>query len=260
MRPLLCFVLISLAQPAGAWGPEGHSLVARIADAQLTPTARARVLEILGPGQTMASVASFPDQMRGARPQTGPWHYVDIPLDKRRLDMERDCAKGDCIVSAISRFRQLLRDPATAPDQRIEALIFLIHFVGDMHQPLHCTDNHDRGGNSVQVQFHGHATNLHSLWDSGLLSQLPPEDTLLPELSRESEKHRKKWSKGTVTDWAEQAHCAGVKVVYKKLPQTAAGAPVNIEAAYEATADPVIRRQIERAGARLAEVLNTDLQ
>src|SRR4051794_24003854 len=241
MRPLLCFVLISLSQPAGAWGPEGHSLVARIADSQLTPAARARVLEILGPGKTMASVASFADQVRGARPETAPWHFIDIPLDKRRLDMERDCAKGDCIVSTIARLRQVLRDPATATDQRSEALMFLIHFLGDLHQPLHCSDNHDRGGNDVHVQFQGHATNLHSLWDSGLLGQLPAEDMLFPNLSSESAKHRKGWSKGTVTNWAEEAHGVGTKFVYRKLPPAAAGTPVTIDAAYQTAAGPIIR-------------------
>jgi nuclease S1 len=260
MRPLVCVVILSLTPPAGAWGPEGHSLVARIAETQLTPAVRARVLEILGPGKTLASVASWADEVRRSRPETAAWHYIDIPIEHARLDMERDCAKGDCIVSTISRLRQVLRDPATASQQRTEALMFLIHFVGDMHQPLHCSDHHDRGGNGVQVQFQGRQTNLHSLWDSGLLGRLPPEDALFPDLSRESARHRKGWSKGTVTDWAEQSHKVGRKVVYGKLPTAGEGAPIAIDAAYEATAGPAIQEQLERAGARLAIVLNTELQ
>jgi hypothetical protein len=260
MRSLLCFVLAVLSQPASAWGPEGHSLVARIAESQLTPAARARVVEILGPGKTKASDASFADEVRGARPDTAPWHFIDNPLDEARLDMERDCAKGDCIVSTISRLRQVLRDPATPADQRTEALMFLIHFVGDLHQPLHCSDHHDRGGNSVQVQFHDHMTNLHSLWDSGLLGRLPSEETLLPDLSRDSARHRKGWSKGTVTDWSEQSHKVGRQLVYAKLPKAAAGTPETIDVAYETAAGPAIREQLERAGARLAMVLNTELK
>jgi len=260
MRPLLCFVFISLLQPAEAWGPEGHSLVARIADSQLTPEVRARVLEILGPDKTMTAVATFADQVRGSRRETATWHFVDIPLDRPRLDMERDCANGDCIVSAIARLRQVLRDPVTSAGQRTEALMFLIHFIGDLHQPLHCSDNHDRGGNDVHVQFHDHPTNLHSLWDSGLLNRLPLEEVLFPDLSRESAKHRKGWSKGTVTEWAEQSHRVGTRFVYGKLPAAAEGAPVIIDAAYEAAAGPIIRDRLERAGARLATVLNTDLK
>ena len=222
MRPLVCFVLL-ISLPArlrlGTRRTQPRRPNRRI---QLTPAARARVLEILGPGNTMASVASWADEVRRARPETGPWHYIDIPLDKPRLDMERDCAKGDCIVSAISRFRQVLRDPATPAEQRTEALMFLIHFVGDMHQPLHSSDNHDRGGNGVQVQFHDRPTNLHSFWDSGLLGRLAGGGRALPELSREVGKAPEEWSKGTVTDWAEQSHKVGRKFVYR---QTAANAP-----------------------------------
>jgi hypothetical protein len=259
MRPFLWLAAITLSLPVFAWGPEGHSLVARIAETQLTPATRARVVAILGPGVTMASVASWADEVRRTRAETAPWHFIDIPIDKSRLDMERDCAKGDCIVSVISRFRQTLRDPATAPDQRREALMFIIHFVGDLHQPLHSSDNHDRGGNSVQVQFHGQATNLHSLWDSGILGRLPSEDQLFPDLSQVSGKKHKGWSKGTITDWAEESHKVGQKVVYGKLPKTTAGTPVAIDGPYETAAGPAIREQLERAGARLAQVLNTEL-
>jgi hypothetical protein len=227
---------------------------------QLTPAARARVVEILGPGKTMVSVASWADEVRRSRAETGPWHYVDIPNDKSHLDMERDCAKGDCVVSAISRLRQTLRDPATAPEQRREALMFIIHFVGDMHQPLHCSDNHDRGGNSVQILFNGRRSNLHSLWDSGMLTRLGSEEQLFPALSQEAARHSRKWSNGTVTDWAEQSHKKAVKMVYRKLPKAAEGAPITIETAYEAAAAPVIREQLERAGDRLARLLNTELK
>jgi hypothetical protein len=260
MRSLVCLTLIFLAGPAFAWGPEGHSLVARIAEAQLTPAARARILAILGPDRTVVSVASWADEVRRARAETAPWHFVDIPLEQKRLDMERDCAKGDCIVSVISRFRQVLRDPATAPEQRAEALMFLIHFIGDLHQPLHSSDHKDRGGNSVQVMFHDRATNLHSLWDSGVLGRLAPENELFPALSADSARKRKSWSKGTVTDWAEESHKVGRKITYGKLPAAAAGGTVTITPAYEALAGPAIREQIERAGARLASVLNTELK
>jgi hypothetical protein len=260
MRPLVCLVVVSLATPGFAWGPEGHSLVARIAEAQLTPAARARALEILGPGSTIPSVASWADEIRRTRTETAPWHFIDIELERSHLDMATDCAKGDCIVSVISHFRQVLRDPATPPVERREALMFLIHFVGDLHQPLHTSDHHDRGGNTVQVRFHDRQTNLHSLWDSGILGRLPPEDEVFPALSRESQKRGKGWSKGTVTEWAEESHKVGRKVVYGKLPAAAEGAPVVIDGAYETAAVPAIREQLERAGARLAKVLNTELR
>jgi len=139
-------------------------------------------------------------------------------------------------------------------------LMFLIHFVGDLHHPLHASDNIDHGGYSVQVQFHDRRTNLHSLWDSGVMGRLEPEDELFPALSGQAARRRKGWVKGTVTEWAEQSHKIGRKVVYGKLPKAAEGVPVTIDAGYENAAGPVIREQLERGGARLAQVLNADLQ
>ena len=261
MRPLLFLSLVTIGLPAFAWGPEGHSLVARIAEAQLTPNVRARVVEILGPGKTMASIASWADEVRRSRNETSGWHYVDIPITTKHLDMERDCAKSDCVVSALARLRQTLRDPASSPDQRREALMFVIHFIGDMHQPLHSSDNQDKGGNSVQVVFHDRRTNLHSLWDSGLLTRLQPADQLLPGLQKESERRRKKYGHGNVSSWAEESHKQAQKIVYGKLPKPpSAGAPIVITQAYESMADSLVLNQIERAGARLAKVLNEDLK
>jgi len=259
MRKLLISVLCGCL-PAYGWGGEGHSLVARIAWIQLTPAVQARVTAILGPNTSLPSIASWADQVRNQRRETGTWHYVDIPIDKPHYDVARDCPKGDCVLVKIEDFRKALKDPATPPDQRREALMFLVHFVGDMHQPLHCSDNQDQGGNKVQVKFGDRPGNLHSLWDSGLLGKLPKEDDLFAEYSRDAVKHYKKWSKGTVYDWAEESHKAAQKITYGKLPKVAAGTPEPIDAAYEKKADPLIKLQIEKAGDRLARVLNEALQ
>jgi len=260
MGRLRLLALLGAAIPALAWGPEGHDLVARIAEAQLTPRAQARVAQILGPGSTMASVSSWPDQIRRSRPETGPWHYVDIPIDKPSLDMARDCPKDNCVIAAIAAQRAKLRDPSTAPAERREALMFVIHFIGDMHQPLHCADNQDHGGNEVHIVFHDQPGNLHGLWDSGLLARMGKEDELFPKLSAAAARRRKKLAKGTVTDWAEQSHKLAQQLVYGKLPKSAAGSPLTITADYEHKADPVVILQIERAGARLAAILNQDLE
>ena len=260
MRKFAVITVIAGCLPTFAWGPEGHSLVARIAEAQLTPAARGRVAAILGPDTTMASISSWADQVRPSRANTAPWHYIDIPIDKPHLDMARDCPNGDCVIAKIEDFRKALNAPATAPAARREDLMFLIHFVGDMHQPLHSSDNKDKGGNDVHVEFFGRRTNLHSVWDSGLLGRMGTEDQLFGALSTESARRARKWSKGTVESWAEQAHKAAQKTVYGRLPKVAAGAPVPIDAAYEKMADPLIREQIEKAGARLAAVLNATLK
>jgi hypothetical protein len=263
MRKLLVSVLCGCL-PAFGWGGEGHSLIARIAWVQLTPEVQARVTEILGPNVSLPSIASWADEVRNRRRETGPWHYIDIPIDKPHLDMVRDCPKDDCVIARIAEFRKVLHDPASEPVARREALMFLVHFVGDMHQPLHCSDNQDQGGNKVLVTFGSRGGdrpyNLHSLWDSGLLEKMGKEDALFAGYSRESAKHARNWAKGTVEEWAEDNHKIARKVTYGKLPKVPAGAPEPIDAAYEKKAGPVIRLQIEKAGARLARVLNEALQ
>ena len=261
MRKIALVILVSAALPIYAWGPEGHDLIARIAEAQLTPEAHAKVVAILGPGVSMASVASWADSVRRERPQTGPWHYIDIPIDQKHRDMARDCPKGDCVIQKIEDFEAVLRDPNAPATQRREALMFVIHFIGDMHQPLHSSDDKDQGGNGKHVVFQGRNSNLHSLWDSGLLGRIGAENDLFPKWEAEAAKHYKGWSKGSVGDWAEQSHQLAVKITYGKLPKTTDKTkPYEIDATYEQTADPVIRQQIEKAGDRLARALNENLK
>ena len=152
-------------------------------------------------------------------------------------------------------------DPAATAVQRREALIFLVHFVGDMHQPLHCSDNNDKGGNDIKLDFFGRNSNLHSVWDSGLLGRMGDEEALFTEYSKDlTAKRVRKLGKGSVESWAEQSHKTGQKVVYGSAAANSGGGEVKIDATYERLADPVIKDQIERAGARLARVLNTTLR
>jgi hypothetical protein len=174
--------------------------------------------------------------------------------------MMRDCPANDCLLARIASLRETLRDPTTLADQRTEALMFLVHFVGDMHQPLHCADNHDKGGNALQVTLAGQATNLHSAWDTVLLGRIGSEEQLFPGLLEESGKHARKWRRGSVADWAEESHKAAQRKVYGKLPKAPPNMPVELNTSYETMATPVIRRQLEKGGARLAGILNEALQ
>jgi hypothetical protein len=204
----------------------------------------------------MASISSWADQIRRDRAATGTWHYIDILIEHKHLNMARDCPNGDCVITKIAEFRKVVADPAATPAARKEALMFIVHFVGDMHQPLHCSDNHDKGGNDVKLNFSDRASNLHSVWDSGILGRMGQEEELFARYSADlTEKKAKKLGKGTVEKWAEQSHKAGVNVVYGKLPK-----PPAVSAEYEKLAVPVIDGQIEKAGARLAAVLNATLQ
>ncbi|HEV3332627.1 MAG TPA: S1/P1 nuclease [Bryobacteraceae bacterium] len=239
------------------WGMEGHRLVLRIADGMLTPAARMEVAQLLPPGESLTALASWADDVRFARKETEPWHYIDIPIGSTGLDMKRDCPLEGCLVSKIIEFRRQWRDPTASSARRREALLFLVHFVGDLHQPLHCANHDDKGGNDVPVVFFGEAMKLHALWDHGLLDHMPAEDrilaVILPMLTNE---RVAEWSRGTVEQWADESFHLAQKVVYGALPPAGPGEPIQLGEAYQRTAEPIVRNQIAKAGVRLAAILN----
>ena len=161
------------------------------------------------------------------------------------------------MIGRIAEFRKRWRDESANPTERREALLFLVHFVGDMHQPLHCANNHDRGGNDVTVQFRGTRMNLHRVWDSALLDRLPAEQQLFVALEQAiSSEDRTTWSAGSVEGWAGESFEAARHVVYGDLPHLRPGEIPVLGDAYEHDADPVVERQIEKAAVRLAAILN----
>jgi nuclease S1 len=249
--------------PAYAWGQEGHSIVAEIAQRHLTPFASARMRELLGGDISLASISSWADDVRGERPTTYNWHFVDIPLADDTFDPKRDCvddpAKGDCVINEIERNKRTLKDPSASAEDKREALKYVVHFVGDLHQPLH-TVKDAAGGNTVQVTFfsdptnrHIDQTNLHAVWDSGLIRNYvwawgdvveKIETAVIGKVDATAVQ------KGTPTEWALEAHKAAQDVAFT----VSSGA--NLDAAYAAQARPVLMRQLARAGLRLARTLN----
>ena len=179
-------VLVALSQPtpALAWGAQGHQVVAKLAQAQLSAPARREVDRLLAlePGETLASISTWADEHRN--PTTAGWHYVNFPRDTCTYDRDRDCPDGQCVVGAIEKQVAVLR--SNAPDERrLAALKYLVHLVADVHQPLHGGYRDDKGGNTYQVQAFGRGSNLHALWDSGLIKSLDEDvDTLTARLQR----------------------------------------------------------------------------
>lgn len=138
---------------AWAWGQEGHSIIAEIAQRRLSPKAIAEVARLLGANHSLASTGSWADDVRDDHPETYNWHFVDIPIPLDRYDEAAHChpdPKGDCIVAELTRLRDELRCAPT-DDLKREALQFAVHFVGDIHQPLH-TVLEARGGNDIAVE------------------------------------------------------------------------------------------------------------
>ncbi len=240
-----------------AWGPEGHRLVAQIAQGMLTPAAADRVRATLAPGESIVALSSWADETRKIRKETEPWHFIDIPIDSSGLDMKRDCPPAGCVISKIAEFRKRWRDDTLPAPERREALLFLVHFIGDMHEPLHCANHDDRGGNDVMVEFGETRTDLHHFWDATLLQHMPAEQSLFSALTRSiTPAEKANWSRGSVEDWAQESFEAAKRVTYGRLPKGAPGQPVRLGKDYEEQAAPIVRRQIEKAGVRLAAVLN----
>lgn len=240
------------AFPTLAWGPEGHRVVAEIAEQRLSPSARANVNELLK-GHSLASVSGWADQVRRTRPQTKAWHYVDIPLEADSFNAQRDCPH-DCIVRAINFCVAELRNPDISRPARVQALMWLVHLAGDISQPLHTTERAgDRGGNTVAVTFYGRRENLHQVWDSGLLEfSGSTERELVAELSKlAATLPAESFSDHSAADWANESHALARKHAYADLP-----ADLVLLSAYEAAELPVAKLQLARAGARLAAVLN----
>ena len=119
----------------------------------------------------MADASTWADEHLGEMPKTRPWHYVDVPLDEPKYDAKfsGDVPEKGCIVAKINEFKKTLKDPAKSIEERRLALRFLIHLIEDLHMPLHVGDNHDKGGNKTQVRFFEDGTNMHRLWDSGMI-------------------------------------------------------------------------------------------
>ena len=259
----VAIVLLGGALRVRAWGPVGHHIVAMLAEARLTPAARGRVEALLGK-DGFVPASTWADDIRKAHPETYNWHFVDIPIDKPTYQPNRDCPptdKGDCVIAELVRARTLLRDPLTANDVRAEALKFVIHFVSDMHQPLHAIDNADRGGNDTRVLMaDGRLSNLHAIWDSFLIqSRGLDEAGYVAMLSRDLDQHPIDPGPIDFVKWAEEAHQVALDVVYA-FPGFTAGTPpkepIRLADAYFRRAAPAVDHQLELAGLRLAAVLN----
>ncbi|HEX7816720.1 S1/P1 nuclease [Dyella sp.] len=169
--------LLGVAPMAQAWGPLGHSVVAELAQRHLSPAAETEVEHLLSLEHKtrLAEVASWPDEIRNDPAQDALWkqtrslHYVDFGNDKCNYEPPRDCPDGQCVVAAIDHYAEILADKKQSDETRLQALKFVVHFIGDEHQPLHAGSRDDKGGNQYQVQMDGKGTNLHHVWDSGLL-------------------------------------------------------------------------------------------
>lgn len=274
---LVSIGVVALFIPACAlaWGAEGHRVIAALAYERLTLKARGAVDQLIGHAVTEPNsgcpVASFedastwPDCVRAEHIRQFSWltpdHFEDAPLCGHEPKAAY-CPNGRCVTEETKRAIAILRDPKRSSTDRLEALEEVVHFVGDLHQPLHVTDNGDRGGNEVPVIFSGENINLHRIWDTELVVQAVgrSEQSAEAQLRPLIPSNAANWSRGGIDSWAAEAHQIGVTVVYPKLTVKPGcnqrPAVQTISPGYVAVAAPIVRQQLARAAVRLATVLN----
>jgi hypothetical protein len=248
-RLAIALILLSLVPArAFAWGSEGHRIIAEIAEQYLESETAQQIHALLDieNATTLAEIANWADQIRPQRRETAPWHFVNIPISAPGYDATRDCAGGNCVVAKIDQFTAELRNGSAPPQQRLEALKFVVHFVGDLHQPLHASDDNDRGGNQIRVKFRGHRTNLHAVWDAAILTPAVNGDERAYAMNLNHQimpGDVQAWPKGTPEQWANESHAIAVKMIYCELPHRGA-----LPASYERAALPIVNEQLEKAG------------
>ncbi|QDK34733.1 S1/P1 nuclease [Sphingomonas sp. IC081] len=273
----------TLATPAMAWGALGHRTVAAIALENVKPGTRAQIAALLRhqgeldtpecSARTLQDAATWPDCIKNKDERwrfafTSSWHYHDQPVCGL-FDLKTECRDGNCVTAQIDRNERLLADRKLATALRLEALIFVTHFVGDVHQPLHVGENHDQGGNKVETGY-GEATgfNLHYVWD-GLLAERAITAANPPLVRRYSAEEKARLATGKTEDWARESWEISRDVIYPAayggtLPCDLKGGDVKdakatwSEAAIEA-AVPIVDKRIQQAGLRLARMLDEAL-
>lgn len=284
---LLAAAIFALPQPALAWGDEGHEIIALIADAMLTPSARSQVDAMLALDEDplsdhdIASAATWADHLRdanadGARARTRQWHFANIEREEPSLSdacfgrpklppaalASRGPAQA-CLVDKIDQFAAEIAAPDTAPDERLLALKFLLHFVGDLHQPLHASDDFDRGGNDKRAAAEGiRAGNLHHYWDTEFVQMLgrDPAQVARTLVGTITDTDRRRWSTGTPATWALESYQSADRDAYGLLPAPTRSGSYRLTNQYTEVALRDTRLQLAKAGTRLAALLNRNLR
>ncbi len=281
-------VVLMGASYAWAWGNDGHQIVARIAALNLTPKARRHVAQLLGvsSGPTsvanaMARAAVWPDTyLRNHAPKSKPWHFIDICRGADASNLGPFCPSGGCITKKIEEYRVNIPRGQFDEFGGKGDLSLLIHFIGDIHQPLHCTTNADRGGNCVTVEL-VHSKNLHSAWDTDLVKEVESGSTVEATAEQLNEDFQSdpaadkfNWESGTADDLARESRGLAESEIYVPLsipkqpcqtemascsnaPPAVQDLDVNLDPAYTDTASAVVRAQLTKAGMRLANLLNS---
>jgi hypothetical protein len=249
MNKLFNFCLLGASIMLISWGFKGHRAVATIAQKHLTSNT-AYIVSAYLRGEGMGDVATWADENRNRK--TAPWHFLNLPLGLTHEQFVKTVSERDNnVYSAILKTEASLKDNSLTPDQKNEALKYLIHLVGDAHQPMHISRKEDKGGNTIQVRFDHKGTNLHSLWDSRLIDHEGlREADIAKTYDVATPAQIKRWQADSPMEWIWESY----QISSELYGQVKAGQ--NIDEAYYQKYIPVVRKRIDQAGIRLAGELN----
>ncbi|WP_226646376.1 S1/P1 nuclease [Microbulbifer variabilis] len=240
-----------------AWGDDGHRVVGEIAWRYLTPDVAAEVellLDEVGESH-LAESATWADRIRSNEQYNwaAPMHYINLSRDWRSYVAARDCPPAGCILKAIQQFEEVLADRSRSGTERAEALMFIAHFVGDLHQPLHTGLYSDRGGNDVVVQFFGEETNLHALWDIHLVSRIVSDwqGYAKEQTEKIGAAQSRLWQSTNAAHWAKESHQLAHKLAYTN--------EIQLGEKYFLRCRDSVEMRLQQGGVRLAAVINRAL-
>jgi len=232
------------------WGQNGHRATGEIASQHLTKSAKRKIDKLLK-GQSLAFVSTFADEIKSDKKykEFSAWHYVNMDLDQSYEIAEKN-PKGD-LVSGIATCISVLKNKQSSEEDKVFYLKMLVHFIGDLHQPMHIGQKEDRGGNKVQVTWFGKGTNLHSVWDTKMIEDWNMSYIELADNAKKLSKGQiKAIQKGTVVDWVNEVHEI-TKEVYASVES---GEKLSYRYSYDHFG--TVRNQLQKGGIRLAKILN----
>lgn len=248
---LVVFLVVSYSPRAFSWGKTGHRIVGEIAQRNLNPKILKKIRELAG-DEDLSKLSTWPDEIRSDPKMgyTAPWHYVSIPNGKTYFDQKGN--KDGDLIEALYRFEDTLRDPKETKEHKLDALKFLIHMTGDLHQPLHVGLAEDRGGNSIRVKWFRSETNLHTIWDDELVDFEKLSFTEYANyLNHFSSDEKKTFEKGTYIDWGKESQDLRPKVYEFGGPSESSALSYE----YNFKVKPTVELRLKQAGLRLAYVL-----
>lgn len=252
----VALILVFSVEPVAAWGPDGHRIVCEIAQIHLLPRTR-KVIQQNFNIKYLALVANWAEVIKSKPRKPDLRHYTNIEEGKWTYDQTRDCPHKNCVTEKIREFERVLSNKRLFYFDRKDALKFLVHLIGDIHQPMHLGNLADRGGNEIDVLVNGETTNLHALWDNGLIDR--GEESLVQYAekldARTTDEEIKEWTKSYVEHWSNESRELSLKYGYS-LSLTEDGELSN---EYLARGRLIVEKQLRRAGVRLAHILNRSL-